>query len=28
MDRLIEWLPRTSAEGEPRIVHGDYRITI
>jgi aminoglycoside phosphotransferase (APT) family kinase protein len=27
MDRLIEWLPRhLPPEGEPRIVHGDYRI--
>ena len=27
MDRLIEWLPRhLPTEGEPRIVHGDYRI--
>ena len=27
MDRLIEWLPRhLPREGEPRIVHGDYRI--
>jgi len=27
MNRLIEWLPRhVPAEGEPRIVHGDYRI--
>jgi aminoglycoside phosphotransferase (APT) family kinase protein len=27
MDRLIEWLPQhLPAEGEPRIVHGDYRI--
>jgi aminoglycoside phosphotransferase (APT) family kinase protein len=27
MDRLIEWLPRhLPAEGEARIVHGDYRI--
>ena len=27
MDRLIEWLPcHLPPEGEPRIVHGDYRI--
>jgi aminoglycoside phosphotransferase (APT) family kinase protein len=27
MDRLTEWLPRhLPPEGEPRIVHGDYRI--
>jgi aminoglycoside phosphotransferase (APT) family kinase protein len=27
MDRLIDWLPRhLPADGEPRIVHGDYRI--
>jgi aminoglycoside phosphotransferase (APT) family kinase protein len=27
MDRLIDWLPRhLPPEGEPRIVHGDYRI--
>jgi aminoglycoside phosphotransferase (APT) family kinase protein len=27
MDQLIEWLPRhLPPEGEPRIVHGDYRI--
>jgi aminoglycoside phosphotransferase (APT) family kinase protein len=27
MDRLIEWLPcHLPTEGEPRIVHGDYRI--
>ncbi len=27
MDRLVEWLPRhLPPEGEPRIVHGDYRI--